>query len=190
ARSVTQMAIGEQQKTSLILTLFIGGVCLALIGYFHFMIGRGMIKDAETRKSTEKAKLDDLKKQLAEINALMNQADAMKEQAEVIEKTTRRLPASPDAPGFMKELVNVLGTTGIIQEEVKPELPISRPLYTEIPYSVKSHGHYHAFGQFMTLIEQNPDRFMRVRNFAISNNMERPSIHDIDMEITTFMFNK
>jgi hypothetical protein len=31
---------------------------------------------------------------------------------------------------------------------------------------------------------------MRVRRLKISNNPKRPSMHPIEMEITTFMFNR
>jgi Tfp pilus assembly protein PilO len=86
-------------------------------------------------------------------------------------------------------LVSTLRVTGIIQETVKPENVRDRAQYTEIPYTVEAHGRYHELGQFLTLIEQNPQRFMRVKSFKLGTNLLRPSIHPIKMEITTFMFN-
>jgi Tfp pilus assembly protein PilO len=73
---------------------------------------------------------------------------------------------------------------------VKPVSPQNRVQYTEIPYTIEAHGRYHEIGQFLTLIEQNPQRFMRLRNFTAENNLERPSIHPVQMEISTFMFNQ
>ncbi|HOE96372.1 MAG TPA: type 4a pilus biogenesis protein PilO [Candidatus Sumerlaeota bacterium] len=181
--------MSDQQKTALLVTVFVGLVGLILIAYFHFMIGRGMINKYERRTRDMVEETKELEVQLAEIRSLLSQKDELEKQAEMIEKVTRRLPDSPDAPGFLNALVMILGTTGIIQEEVKPDKNTARALYTEIPYSVKAHGHYHAFGQFLTLVEQNPDRFMRLKKLTIGNNAERPSVHPIEMEITTFMFN-
>ena len=62
-------------------------------------------------------------------------------------------------------------------------------LYTEIPYVILAHGRYHAVGQFLTLVEQNPQRFMRVKYLKIKNDLLRPSIHTIQMVVETFMFN-
>lgn len=184
------MSLNEQQKISLIVTVFVGVVGLVLIGYFHFMFGRDMIKNYDLKSANKTKELKDLKIQLAQIEETIGQKAELEKQEMTIAKVTRRLPSSPDAPGFLNALITILGTTGIIQEEVKPDSLTDRSLYTEIPYKIVSQGHYHAFGQFLTLIEQNPDRFMRVKNMKITNNIERPSIHPIEMDIVTFMFNK
>jgi len=184
------MHLTEKQRTGLILTLFIGIVGLIVVVYFHFMIGRGMINNYARQTEDARKEISDLRMQLKSIEELMLQKEEIEAQAEMIRRVTRRLPSSPDAPGFLGALVTSLGTTGIFQEEVRPDRTIPRVLYTEIPYRVKAHGYYHAFGQFLTLIEQNPDRFMRIKKLKLSNNPDRPSVHPIDMEIATFMFNR
>jgi Tfp pilus assembly protein PilO len=184
------MNLTDKQKKGLIVTLFIGAVGLIVIAYFHFMIGRGMINNYTRQSEDARKEIAELGDQLQSIKDLMGQKDEIESQAAMIRKVTRRLPGSPDAPGFLGALVTSLGTTGIFQEEVRPDRNISRALYTEIPYRVKAHGYYHAFGQFLTLIEQNPDRFMRIKSLKLSNNPDRPSVHPIDMEIVTFMFNR
>lgn len=182
--------MNEQQKVSVLITAFAGFVGLVLIAYFYFMIGRGSINGYEQQTVAKQKELVDLKQKLAQINNTIAQKAEDEKQARLVAEVTRRLPSSPDAPGFLNALVTILGTTGIIQEEVKPDQTTDRSLYTEIPYRIKAYGHYHAFGQFLTLIEQNPDRFMRVKNLKISNYLDRPSIHPVEMEITTFTFNK
>lgn len=182
--------LNEQQKTGVIITVFVGVVCLILIGYFHLMIGREMISGYNKDLLNKTKELKDLGTQLAQINKTIAEKDEVEKQAETIRKVTRRLPSSPDAPGFLNALVAILGTTGIMQEEVKPDPTNSLSLYTEIPYTIKAQGHFHAFGQFLTLMEQNPDRFMRVKNLKITNTLERPSIHPVEMNIATFMFNQ
>jgi len=184
------IALNDPKKTGVMITLFTGCIGLILIGYFHFIIGRGLINGYSVQRVNTQKELKDLKIQLAQINITLKQKDELEKEAETIKKITRRLPSTVDAPGFLTELVSILSTTGIIQQEVKPDQNTDRSLYTEIPYTIKANGHYHAFGQFLTLIEQNPSRFMRVKNMKISNSLERPSIHPIEMEIATFMFNK
>jgi type IV pilus assembly protein PilO len=182
--------LNDKQKTGLIVTTFVGVVCLILIGYFHLMIGREMIAGYDNEQRNKLKELKDLDRQLNQINKTIQEKDEIEKQAETVRKATRRLPSSPDAPGFLNALVSILGTTGIVQEEVKPDPTTPMSLYTEIPYTVKAQGHYHAFGQFLTPVEQNPDRFMRIKTLKISNNIERPSIHPIEMKIATFMFNE
>jgi Tfp pilus assembly protein PilO len=184
------MAMSEQQKSTLLLTAFAGVVGLILIAYFHFMLGRGIINDNERRIAQARKETEELKTQLAQINDLVNMKAELDRQAEAIAKVTRRLPSSPDAPGFLNALVSILGTTGIIQEEVRPDTNTARALYTEIPYKIKAQGRFHSFGQFLTLVEQNPERFMRVKNLTLTNNAQRPSIHPVELEIATFMFNE
>jgi type IV pilus assembly protein PilO len=184
------MFLTEQQKTTLIITLFIGGVLLVLALYFHFMIGRGMISDYQRKTEDKRTELTELRKEMRQVNQLMKQESDLQAQAQLIEKVTKRLPSSPDAPGFLNALLSILGTTSIIQQEVKPDDVNAQTLYTEIPYEIKAFGNFHAFGQFLTLMEQNPDRFMRVKELTIENNPQRPSIHPIELKIATFMFNQ
>ncbi|MEN6627585.1 MAG: type 4a pilus biogenesis protein PilO [Candidatus Sumerlaeia bacterium] len=180
----------ESQKSKLLMTGFVGVVGLILIAFFHFMYGRGIIAQNETSRADYEKKLEVARADLKQISELAGQKQELERQAQMIAKVTQRLPSSPDAPGFLNALLTTLTTTGIVQDEVTPADNDVRPLYTEIPYSIKAHGRYHAIGQLLTLIEQNPERFMRVKNLQITNDMNRPSIHPVTMDVTTFMFNQ
>lgn len=182
--------MNDTQKSALLITVFAGCVCLVMIGFFYFMLGRAQIAKYENLEQRYQRELSEKKGELNRIQTQLAMKDELDRQAEMIEKFTRRLPSSPDAPGFLNALVMILGTTGIVQEEVKPAGTVKQTLYTEIPYTVKAYGHYHALGQFLSLIEQNADRFMRVKHITIKNNPDRPSMHPVEMEIATFMFNE
>lgn len=182
------MQFSEQQKSKLLIIGFVGAVLLVVVLYFHFIIGRGQERDYKMRSQRLTKEIAESKAELAEIKELMSQEAKLEQQRVLISKLVKRLPASPDAPGFLTALVSILRTTGIIQETVKPEKLQSRSQYTEIPYSIQAHGRYHELGQFLTLVEQNPQRFMRVKSFTVENNLERPSVHPVKMEIATFMF--
>ncbi len=183
------MTLSDAQKSGLLLSAFLGVIGLVLVGYFHFMFGRGMIAANERQRTELAQKIPVLKKDLAQIQELVAQKEELERQVEMINKVTQRLPSSPDAPGFLNALLTSLSTTGIVQEKVAPANTQRRALYTEIPYEVEALGHYHAIGQFLTLIEQNPERFMRLRDLRITNNPNRPSIHPFAISVTTFMFN-
>lgn len=183
------MQFTDRQKSKFLIIGFTGAVLLVVVLYFHFIIGRGQERDYMMRSKRMETEIASAKKNLDEIKALMSEKDKLEEQRALIGKVIKRLPSSPDAPGFLMALVGILRTTGIIQEIVKPDSVRDRTQYTEIPYTVEAHGRYHELGEFLTLLEQNPQRFMRVRSFSVDNNMERPSVHPIKMEIATFMFN-
>ena len=111
-------------------------------------------------------------------------------QRQLIARVTKRLPNRPDAPGFYEELVLSLRESQISQSAVRSVNAKVQSQYTEIPYEVSAFGQFHKLGNFLTLIEQNPQRFMRIKNFVVTNIDDRPSVHPIEMEIATFMFNR
>jgi Tfp pilus assembly protein PilO len=160
--------------------------------------------------------VDQHQKQLAEINRIISQKDELDKRLAAVQKVARRLPTMIEAPGFLNALRSTLRLTQIIHEDIVSEKledqDLSRvltkfknqrlskifqakdnkstnKLYTEIPYVIQAHGHYHALGQFLTLVEQNPQRFMRVKYLRVRNNLLRPSMHTIQMVVETFMFN-
>lgn len=183
------MQFTESQKSRFLIVGFVGAILLVVTLYFHFAVARGHVRDYKMSANRARTEISEAHSELAELKELMGQEGLLEEQRAMIDKVVQRLPSSPDAPGFLLAMVSILRTTGIIQELVRPEGAVDRSQYTEIPYSIQAHGRYHELGQFLTLIEQNPQRFMRVRSFDIENNLARPSIHPIRMEIATFMFN-
>lgn len=180
----------QEQSKSIIITGFVGLLVLVIMSYSYFMFGREQIKNFNVQAMSLQEETKKLKAELRDIKQTLSERSEIEKQAETIKKVTQRLPSSPDAPGFLNALIAILGTTGIFQEEVRPDATTDRSLYTEIPYKIKARGHFHALGQFLTLIEQNPDRFMRVKNLKLINDMNRPSIHPVEMDIVTFMFNQ
>lgn len=184
------MNFSEQQKSQLLIITIAGLVLLAIIAYYHIMFGRVKIRDYNKTAANLQTQIKEKNTELEDIRTLIAQKSKLEERRKMISKVIRRLPSTPDAPGFLAALVTILRQTGIIQRVVKPEKPINRNDYTEIPYSISSFGRYHELGQFLTLVEQNSARFMRVKNIKVENNLSRPSIHPIDVQISTFMFNK
>ena len=184
------MSKTANNATGALLVGFGGLVIFIVLVFFYLMVVRGMISGYQMQGAQMQTELKDMTKRLEEIKVILASKQEIDAQAETIRKVTKRLPSSPDAPGFLNSLVMALGTTGIVQEEVKPDKTSDRALYTEIPYEIKAYGHYHSTGQFLTLIEQSPERFMRVKSLKLTNNPLRPSVHPVEMQIATFMFTK
>lgn len=184
------MSNTTKQASNALLIGFGGLVIFIVLVFFYLMVVRGTINAYQAKGTKMQTELKEMNTRLEEIKAVLAKKEEIDAQAETIRKVTRRLPSSPDAPGFLNSLVMALGTTGIVQEEVKPDKTTEMALYTEIPYDIKAFGHYHSTGQFLTLIEQSGERFMRVKNLKITNNPSRPSVHPVEMQIATFMFTK
>jgi Tfp pilus assembly protein PilO len=152
-----------------------------------------MVKPQIDRDTLE---IDKVKAQIADLDAKLKQmADAeknwafLKEKQALLDKLAKKLPNSVDAPGFFQAMVKILAITRIEMTDLTPETPSQRTVYTEIPYKITGRGRYHDFGQFLNLIEENPERFMRVKTLTVENQDDRPSIHNISVRIGTFMFN-
>lgn len=196
--------MSEKQKTVLIVVAFFGLLLVILVGFFHFLSGRGIANGYARQTQDLEGKIGGLEREVADINRLLNEEGELERREQKIEKIRRRLPSSPEAPGFLKALRSILQTTGIhqqlvasagasadrqrlSQQQVFRQL-INTPLYGEIPYIVRADGRYHQIGQFLTLLEQNPDRFMRLKYIKLTNNLSHPSIHPVEMVVATFMF--
>jgi Tfp pilus assembly protein PilO len=184
------MHFSEKQKSQMMIIGFMGLAVIAVLAWYHLMFARPKVEELGRQSATVQRQIDQKNGELKEIQTLLAQRERLEERRRMIARVMRRLPSTPDAPGFLVSLVEVLRQTGIIQRLVKPEATRNRADYTEIPYAVSAFGRYHELGQFLTLVEQNPDRFMRLRQMRVTNTIARPSIHPVELEITTFMFNK
>ncbi len=182
------MTLTEKEKTAFTIVGFFAVLGLVGVGYTKYFFVNAAITQAKKKEQAAEKDIEALKQNKKQIEGWLGRKDEMEAVRAEIRKVTRRLPESPDAPGFLNALVATLRATGIIQQSVRPKGNLPRSQYTEIPYTIAAYGRYHELGQFLTLIEQNPDRFMRLKNLTLTNNLARPSVHPIDMQIETFMF--
>jgi Tfp pilus assembly protein PilO len=175
----------EGVKAGLILAVLL----IAGAGYYYFYWVKPQLqRDKEViEKLTTETKA--LEKQLREMRAATENLGQLKHMEAYLSQIAAKLPSSVDAPGFYQALAKILEITRIDYSELAQQKEAARNVYTEIPYKIACRSRYHSFGQFLNLIEENPDRFMRVKSFTIENHDERPSIHPVTVEIATFMFN-
>jgi Tfp pilus assembly protein PilO len=175
----------DSVKAFIILAVFIAG----LVGYYYWWVVKPQLakdKEQATKLNSEIKVLDE---KLRAMDVAEANLEAMREKQALLQQISAKLPNSIDAPGFYQALVKILQVTRVEYSELLQQKELVRQVYTEIPYKIVSRARFHDMGQFLNLIEENPDRFMRVKKFVIENNDKRPSIHPATVELATFMFN-
>jgi Tfp pilus assembly protein PilO len=183
------MTFTEKDKKTLQVGVFIAILLGAGIFYYHITIIKPRINANNSKAEELKEETKQLKEDYRTMLALKDQEDLIKAMEKSVRDAARRLPSRPDAPGFLNELIEILRMTGVKNQTITPQNYDEHTLYTAIPYEIECHSRYHEFGQFLNLIEENPNRFMRVNSFHARNDQKRPSIHPVSLRISTFMFN-
>jgi Tfp pilus assembly protein PilO len=134
--------------------------------------------------------IKELNGRLREMDEAAQNLEALKQKQEYLRQVAAKLPSSIAPQEFYSALIEILQTTRVDYSTLAQQKLQERTVYTEIPYRITGKGRYHDFGQFLNMIEENPTRLMRVKTFVIENDDRRPSVHPINVELATFMFNK
>lgn len=183
------MTFTDKDKKTLQVGVFIALLIGAGIAYYYVTIMKPKIKVDSSKVEELQAEIKTLNQDYRTMLALKDQEHMIRAMEKGVLDAARRLPSRPDAPGFLNELIEILRITGVKNQTITPQAYGEHTLYTAIPYDIECSSRYHEFGQYLNLIEENPNRFMRVNSFRVSNNDKRPSIHPVSLRISTFMFN-
>lgn len=178
----------ERNKQILIAGLIFAFLLMGVVIYYYFMAVSPAIKRNSAQVVDLDKKIAEANKELSEIEALIADTETLAQLQEQVERAKRLLPENEEALEFLGILRESLRRTGVSQSNIRKLKAADRTLYREIPYLVSGEARYHEFGQFVNLIECNPERFMRVNTFTLRNNDSRPSIHPMEIGISTFMF--
>ena len=185
------MDITAEQKKILIVMAVLGVLILGASLWYWWMIGSASVIDAQKQTKTALAQKKDVDQKLQDFETFKKDVEDSGKWAELQDRLRileGRLPKTEEAFGFIEALDEILRKTSISNERLEKGKISPEVRYTEIPYSIKAVGRYHEFGQFLNLVESNDKRFMRVKNFKISNDKKRPSLHPIEVEIATYSF--
>jgi len=182
--------VSEQDKKVFQIALVAGLFAAILIGYYYFIWAK---KDIANERDKAKAKTEEIEVKQAELDQIIsyktNKEEVIKKLA-LVEDASRRLPSSLEDQSFLNNLNDMLRKARISQQLIKGEEEVPRSLYTEIPWHIECTAQYFDFGPFLSMVEMNPKRFMRVKEFKIKNDNVAPGYHPIEMKIGTFMFNE
>lgn len=182
------MNLTEKQKQVLVLGLVFCGILLGFTLYFQIMFFSKDVANAKTETDKKQAEIKTLQAEIDKMNAFIRNDAELRQLEEKVAFAKKRLPSDPQAIQFMELLRDSLQKTNVGFTRIERTNPIVRTLYQEIPYLVKGSARYHEFGQFLNLIECHPERFLRVSEFTLDNSTNRPTVHPMNVKISTFMF--
>lgn len=178
----------EKNKQALIVGCILGSAILIIIIYFGFMFIKPEVdrlaqetEKLEAEYSANKKTLDDYKKYLADTKLKGQVEDAFS-------RVSSRLPALQDPIEVFDLLRDYIEGSDVTFTLLEPKPAKTRERFTEYPFALKGTARYHEFGQLVNLIECNPDRLMRVTDFLLTNNDKRPSVHPMEINLTTYTF--
>jgi len=164
----------EKNKQALIVGVVLGALLLFLLGYFYFISVKPALAAGQKSRVKLTADVEALEKQMKAMQELINNKEKLADMERVVATARKRLPNDEQAIEFLGILRDSLAKTGVSQNMISKEKTLKRAVYSEIPYKIKGSARYHEFGQFVNLIECNPERFMRVTN-AWTNSRKRRS---------------
>jgi len=180
----------EKNKQALLVGCILGGAILVVLVYFGFLYVRPRVSEAETKVAkleqqikTQRAQIESYEESLAN----MERRRAVQEQFQRIQQ---RLPSDQDPIEIFDLLRGYFEGSDVRFSYLEPGARTRRGRFTETPFTIRGSARYHQFGQLVNLIECNPDRLMHVTNFNLTNNPRRPSIHPMEVSISTFTFNE
>ena len=182
--------MSEQDKKILQIGIFFGLVAAVVLGYWWFFWVKNEMENERNLQTSLKGDLERVDAELLEIELLEEKRPELMALALQVNEVASKLPSSPDAEGFLNNLVETLRKSGVVNRHVARGEPVEYASYTEIPWDVTGVGQYFEFGPFLNMVELNPTRFMRVKSFRVSNDYTLPGYHPLEIEIGTFMFNK
>lgn len=177
------------------------GLVFLVLGYFSFIL---FVQGAIDRHSALSAKLTDLRRQLAEKEKTMAQADRyireVGEAREAFKTALLKLPNKKEIPELLASIANAGRDAGVdfITFEPKPperKPPSAKPVapkkfYEEIPIKVQLTGSFHNTLSFFEQTARLP-RIVTIEDIAMTDAQEargRGRVLKISCTMRTYMF--
>ena len=179
-----------QQKDAIKAGFILAIVLFFGVGFYWWKFTKPEIALAATRIAALEKEIDDLDKQVREMDEAAKHLEELKEKQKLLEEVAAKLPSTVAPQEFYRALEEILKVTRLSYSELSQLPLLERAVYTEIPYQIVGTGRYHDFGQFLNLVEENPNRLMRIKTFVIENDDAHPSLHPIKVQLATFKFNQ
>lgn len=183
------MNISEKNKQVLLAGSIIGAALLLIMGYFHFMfIGPEVSKiDEEIQKLQAENRRNN--EQLRTFRSFLEDEERRRLVEDQFERVAARLPSGQDPVIVFEILRGYFEGTDVQFTNLETLSSANRGRFTEYPFRIRGSARYHEFGQLVNLIECDPKRLMRINELRLTNNPNRPSIHPMELSLSTFTFN-
>lgn len=186
------MRLSESNRQVIVATLILTGLCLVGLWYFQFIAGNAQIEGRGKEVEELKGDLQAVNTRINRANQLMANKDALLAMEGKISRIIHRLPTTPEASQFHQILVDIISLTDIVPLKVTEGKHLEREFYIEIPYTVECLARYDDLGEFFNMIEEHPERLMRITGFNVVNDSQhtknRPSLHYSTIQVTTYSY--
>ncbi len=179
-----------QQKDAIKAGFILAFVLLGGLGAYYWKFTQPEIASAKESVAGLNTEIGTLKNQLKDMDEAASNVEKLREKQRLLEEVAAKLPSTVAPQEFYRALEEILKITRVSYSELSQLPLLERAIYTEIPYQIVGSGRYHDFGQFLNLVEENPNRLMRIKTFVIENDDNRPSVHPLKVQLATFKFNK
>lgn len=178
----------EKQKQALTVGIIFAVLLTTVVVVYKIYILGPSEAQAVTSIATADKDIAKYEKDIARFDKFINDDEERLAMQTKVENARRRLPSSIEEVDFFDIIRESARRTGTSFSEISPVDIRNQQGYREIPYDIVGSSRYHEFGQFLNLIECHPDRFLRVNSFSVTNNNKRPSLHPVELQISTFIF--
>ncbi|MCC5875256.1 MAG: type 4a pilus biogenesis protein PilO [Candidatus Sumerlaeia bacterium] len=183
------MNISEKNKQILLAGGIIGGALLLIMGYFYFMVVGPEVATTEAEVVKIETENRRNNEQLRTFRNFLEDEEQRRIVEDQFERVAARLPSGQDPVDVFELLRGYFEGTDVQFTNLETGTSVNRGRFTEYPFSMKGSARYHEFGQLVNLIECDPKRLMRINDIKLTNNPNRPSIHPMELSLSTFTFN-
>jgi len=178
----------ENDKKILQTTLVAGVVAVLALTYYVWAFVNPDLGNLRTEIATLKEQKTKKQGILAELKKWEGRTGEIATIIQDLDQKVQRLPRSADTSKFLEILRECVRRTNLSDIKIGRLKSVPMGAYQEIPYMVTCRARYHDLGQFLTLVEQNPQQIMRVKTLTVSNDKNRPSRHTVVVQVATFVF--
>jgi type IV pilus assembly protein PilO len=160
----------DPKTRNLLLTLFLAGAGL----YFFFgteyipFAWRPTAARIQALRGEYEKKSSDLaraRQAVADLPRFQAEFEALHERYEL---AAELLPADRELPGLLRKITLAGQQAGVTFQQVRPEPPVGKDHYTELPVHITVRGGYHQIGQFLAQLA-NLERIVNVGTINISS---------------------
>ena len=142
-------------------------LCAAMgIGWYYYDTEGQLegLKAAENKETQLRAEFENKQRKAANLEQYKQQLAEMKQ---TFGAMLRQLPDKTEVAGLLVDVSQTGLAAGLEFELFQPQAEVRRDFYAELPISIKVHGGYHEFGEFVSGLAALP-RIVTIHNVKIT----------------------
>lgn len=182
----------DAKTRSLILVgLLVGGGLYVFFGTTYVPFGwQPTAQHIQTLRTDYEKKSSDLaraRQAVADLPRFQAEFAALHERYEM---AAELLPPDREVPGLLRKITLAGQQSGIIFQQVRPEPPVTKEHYVELPIHITVRGGYHQIGQFLAQLA-NLERIVNVGTVSLASFTapDETGTCEANFQITAYMMN-